>query len=113
MSKIKQKLSNLISEMKAWFHKKFVAPIFLSLQGFVSYLKNAPILPVIAGGLIVAFLVTGLMLNGSVQKFSSKLVQNVTAVTHKSLEKSGDQRLPKKEIALFYQRNRVGQPLRF
>lgn len=89
MSKIKQKISNFMTDMKAWSHKKVIAPIFSSLKSFVSYLKNAPILPVIAGGLIVAFLVTGLMLNGSVQKFSSKLVQNVTAVTHKSLEKSG------------------------
>ena len=89
MSKIKQKISNFMTDMKAWSHMKVIAPIFSSLKSFVSYLKNAPILPVIVGGLIVAFIVTGLMLNGSVEKFSSKLAQNLTAVTHKSLEKTG------------------------
>ena len=70
MSKIKQKISNFMTDMKAWSHKKVIAPIFSSLKSFVSYLKNAPILPVIAGGLIVAFIVTGLMLNGSVQNLA-------------------------------------------
>ena len=89
MSKIKQKLSNLISDMKMWSHNKVIAPILSPLKGSVSYLKNAPILPVIAGALIVAFIVTGLILNGSVQRFGTKFAENVSAMTHKSLEKSG------------------------
>ena len=51
MSKIKQKLSNLISDMKMWSHNKVIAPILSPLKGSVSYLKNAPILP---GGLSVS-----------------------------------------------------------
>ena len=89
MSKIKQKLSKLISDMKIWSHNKVIAPILSPLKGSVSYLKNAPILPVIAGALIVAFIVTGLILNGSVQRFGTKFAENVSAMTHKSFEKSG------------------------
>ncbi|MEC8322934.1 MAG: FtsQ-type POTRA domain-containing protein, partial [Pseudomonadota bacterium] len=89
MSKIKQKLSNLISDIKIWSHSKVIVPILSPLKGSVSYLKNAPILPVIAGALIIAFIVTGLILNGSVQRFGTKFAENVSAMTHKSLEKSG------------------------
>ena len=89
MSKIKQKLSNLISDMKMWSHNKVIAPILSPLKGSVNYLKNAPILPVIAGVLIVAFIVTGLILNGSIQRFGTKFADNVSAMNHKSLEKSG------------------------
>ena len=89
MSKIKQKLSNLISDMKMWSHSKVIAPILSPLKGSLSYLKNAPILPVIAGALIAAFIVTGLILNGSVQRFGTKFAENVSAMSHKSLEISG------------------------
>ena len=73
MSKIKQKLSNLISDMKMWSYSKVIAPILSPLKGSVSYLKNAPILPVIAGALIVAFIVTGLILCLSARKILKSL----------------------------------------
>lgn len=89
MSKIKQKIMNCMTGLKAWLRTRVLAPVLTPFQPVVSYLKNAPILPAIAGLLIVAVMAIGLMLNGSVQKFGNKLSQNITDITHASLVKTG------------------------